>query len=273
MPGSAISAGATAKSVPGHPEEISTIDINSARTAQRVDVNYTVHHVDGHAVQGTMAWARNGAPATPAALPRAGTPPNPVDIQSGAYAASLLTGPELSAIFGSRTEAERWPPVLRDMALTPATCPPPPTITACLTPSMSATQRRRPERSGLSRASVWLTYLAAGKPPSGSARSAPSTSTPLVPRPAVDVTATNTKTAPMAAELSEWRHLAEGIATKIVGALGPAQPAQVSSSPDTEARAHVRQISYLFMVRSRRGPHGGRVLRHDISRQPHWCRQ
>jgi hypothetical protein len=38
----------------------------------------------------------------------------------------------------------------------------------------------------------------------------------------VDVTATNSNTAPTAAQLSMWQQFAEAIATKIVAALGPA---------------------------------------------------
>lgn len=99
VPGGATSASASATRIPDHPE-IAGIDIRAARTAQRVDVSYTIRHVDGRTVTGTMAWG-NGRRVAAAALPSAGTAPNPVDVQTGAFAADLLTAKALTTIFGT----------------------------------------------------------------------------------------------------------------------------------------------------------------------------
>jgi hypothetical protein len=52
-----------------------------------------------------MAWTTKGERAVPAPLPSAHSAPNVADIQSGAYAANLLTASDLSSIFGRSVPA------------------------------------------------------------------------------------------------------------------------------------------------------------------------
>lgn len=99
VPGGATSATATATAIPAHPE-IAGIDIRASRTGPRVDISYTIRGVDGAVVNGTMAWG-NGTRASAAPLPTPGAAPSPTDVQSGTYAAGLLTAKALTSIFGT----------------------------------------------------------------------------------------------------------------------------------------------------------------------------
>ncbi|HZZ96620.1 MAG TPA: hypothetical protein VFE19_06390 [Jatrophihabitantaceae bacterium] len=98
-PGGVGSATATATSIDGHPE-IASVQLIGTRIGARVDVSYTIKQTSGSTVKGTMSFsARGDRPAAPA-LTTPGGAPAPGDVQSGAYAASLVTGTQLSRLAG-----------------------------------------------------------------------------------------------------------------------------------------------------------------------------
>lgn len=92
------SATATATNIPGRPD-ISGVDISLSTRGHRSDLTYTINSTTGKTVKGTMAWSADGSRATPAAL---GTDanPTPADIQTGTYAAGLLSATQLSSATG-----------------------------------------------------------------------------------------------------------------------------------------------------------------------------
>ncbi len=224
VPGGATSASATAQSVPGH-GDISKVDISGSRIAQRVDVNYTITYVDGHTVKGTMAWTRSGAPATPAALPTAGAPPNPVDIQSGTYAAALLTGSDLTAIFGSTFPAPHpnggrllYANGIDTSNAAAAAKGYDVSYTVYVGDTAAATSAFWAQQ-GLGMADIPGSWKDAFWLSENTTLYVYATDTRVL---TVDVSATNSTAAPTAAELSTWQQFAEAIATKIVSKLGPA---------------------------------------------------
>ena len=99
VPSGGLSATAVAHAVPEHPE-IAKVTVDGSRVAQRVDVTYAITHANGRIVNGAIAWTANGERAAPSPLPTTHSAPNSAGIQSGAYAASLLTASDLSSIFG-----------------------------------------------------------------------------------------------------------------------------------------------------------------------------
>jgi hypothetical protein len=98
VPGGATNASGSARAIPGQPT-IDHVEVNATKAGQRVDIAYTAHYADGHAVKGTMAWSLGGDRATPAALGTAGAPTT-AEIGSGSYAAGLLDANALATIFG-----------------------------------------------------------------------------------------------------------------------------------------------------------------------------
>jgi hypothetical protein len=220
VPGGANAFSATAQSVPGHPE-ISSVDINEGRISQRVDVNYTIKYVDGHSVHGTMALTRSGERAKPAALPKAGSQPNPVDIQSGVYAASLLTGSDLTTVFASRFPAPRpnggrlyYANGIDTSNASAGADHYNVSYTVYLGDSPAATSAFWTQQgSGLAipgswKAAFWLSET--------STLYVYATDTRIL---TIEVSSATGDSAPTAAELSKWQQYAEAIATKIVAAL------------------------------------------------------
>jgi hypothetical protein len=80
---------------------IKSIDVQATRVGGRVDLRYQINPESGLPVNGTMAWAKGSTPATPAALNAVATA-TPANIQSGAYAAGLLSAAEVSSAVGKR---------------------------------------------------------------------------------------------------------------------------------------------------------------------------
>ena len=225
VPGGATSASVTAQSVPGH-ADISRVDGNGSRIAQRVDVNYTITYVDGHTVKGTMAWTRSGAPAKPAALPTAGAPPNPVDVQSGTYAAALLTGPELTAVFGSPFPAPHpnggrllYANGIDTSDASAAADDYNVAYTVYLGDTAAATSAFWAQQGSSGQANIPGAWKGAFWLSETNTLYVYATDTRVL---TVVVTATNSNTAPTAAEMSMWQQFAEAIAAKVVAALGPA---------------------------------------------------
>lgn len=225
VPGGATSASATARSVPGH-ADISKVDINGSRIAQRVDVKNTITYVDGHTVKGTMAWTRSGAPAKPAALPTAGAPPNPVDVQSGTYAAGLLTGSDLTTIFGSPFPAPspNGGRLLYANGIDTSDASADAddyhvAYTVYVGDSAAATSAFWAQQGSAGQAAIPGSWKTAFWLSETNTLYVYATDNRVL---TVDVTATNGNAAPTAAELSTWQQFAAAIATKVVAALSPA---------------------------------------------------
>lgn len=89
---------ASATDIPGHPD-IRSITGSGNRRGSHAEASYTITKTDGTAVRGSMAWSSSGAPATPAPPPSAGAV-SPADVQTGTYAAGLVTADQLRQIFG-----------------------------------------------------------------------------------------------------------------------------------------------------------------------------
>jgi hypothetical protein len=83
---------------------IKSIDVQATRVGTRVDLRYQINPANGPPVNGTMAWAKGSTPAIPAALNAVATA-TPANIQSGAYAAGLLSAAEVSSAVGKRFAA------------------------------------------------------------------------------------------------------------------------------------------------------------------------
>ena len=103
---------------------------------------------------------------------------------------------------------------------------------------MSGTRRRRPARlwaqQGLGLANIPGSWKAAFWLTKSTTLYVYATDTRVLK---VDVIATNTNTAPTAAELSKWRKFAERIATKIVAALARLGSPEIAlTAPESEAR-------------------------------------
>jgi hypothetical protein len=172
-----------------------------------------------------MAWTRSGAPAKPAALPTAGAPPNPVDIQSGTYAAALLTGSDLTTIFGSPFPAPH-PNGGRlsyangiDTSNASATADDYDVSYTVYVGDTAAATSAFWAQQGLGMTNIPGTWKAAFWLGENNTLYVYATDTRVL---TVDITATNTNSAPTAAQQSMWQQFAEAIATKIVAALGSA---------------------------------------------------
>jgi hypothetical protein len=77
---------------------IHSVDVHATRVGTRVDVSYQLNGAS-KPVLGTMAWARNATRATPAPIGQTAAA-TPANVQSGSYAAALLTAADLSRAVG-----------------------------------------------------------------------------------------------------------------------------------------------------------------------------
>jgi hypothetical protein len=80
---------------------IHSIDVQATRAGGRVDLAYTLNLVNGSPIHGAMAWAKGTTRATPGPI-GGGSAATPVTIQSGTFAAGLLTASDLSKATGTR---------------------------------------------------------------------------------------------------------------------------------------------------------------------------
>lgn len=80
---------------------ITSIDVQATRVGSRVDLRYQINPASGPPVRGTMAWAKGDTRAMPSALDAVAAA-TPANIQSGSYAAGLLTAAEVSKATGKR---------------------------------------------------------------------------------------------------------------------------------------------------------------------------